>query len=334
MNKKPFLHDRNGFFLYTLDMSNEINKKTVPTVVRAKVLGYCMGVRRAMEGAHKAATNNSRGRVWTLGPLIHNKTALDMLASEGVQILKDDDFTNIGGDDVVVIRAHGVTPAVKANVTARSKAVVDATCPRVMLSQKRVADFAAKGYTVIIAGDKNHGEVTGIAGCAQAAATGTSHCVLVGNKQDAMDYVEEIQEGREPLPEKAMLLCQTTISRSEYDAIQAVLTPVLPGLEVFDTICPATTERQDALADLQGQVDGVLIIGGKHSANTQRLLTSAQRYFDKAALIETADEIPPEFFALQRVGLSAGASTPDEVIDEVERRLLQGAMDSNEERKS
>ena len=311
-----------------------MNKKTVPTVVRANVLGYCMGVRRAMEGAHKAATNNSSGRVWTLGPLIHNKTALDMLASEGVQILKDDDFTNIGGDDVVVIRAHGVTPAVKADVTARSKAVVDATCPRVMLSQKRVADFAAKGYTVIIAGDKNHGEVTGIAGCAQAAATGTSHCVLVGNKQDAMDYVAQIQEGREPLPEKAMLLCQTTISRSEYDAIQAVLTPVLPGLEVFDTICPATTERQDALADLQGQVDGVLIIGGKHSANTQRLLTSAQRYFDKAELIETADEIPSEFFALQRVGLSAGASTPDEVIDEVEQRLLQGAVDSNEERKS
>ena len=78
----------------------------------------------------------------------------------------------------------------------------------------------------------------------------------------------------------------------------------------------------------------MLIIGGKHSANTQRLLTSAQRYFDKAELIETADEIPSEFFALQRVGLSAGASTPDEVIDEVERRLLQGAMDSNEERKS
>ena len=305
-------------------MSNELNKKTVPTVVRAKVLGYCMGVRRAMEGAQKAATNNPSGRVWTLGPLIHNKTALDMLASEGVQILKDDDFAKIGGDDVVVIRAHGVTPAVKADVTARSKAVVDATCPRVMLSQKRVADFAAKGYTVIIAGDKNHGEVTGIAGCAQAAATGTSSCVLLGNKQDALEYVEHIKAGQEPLPEKAMLLCQTTISRSEYDAIQAVLTPVLAGLEVFDTICPATTERQDALADLQGKVDGVLIIGGKHSANTQRLLTSAQRYFDKAELIETADEIPPDFFELQRVGLSAGASTPDEVIDEVERRLQQG----------
>ena len=301
-----------------------MNKKTVPTVVRAKVLGYGMGVRRAMEGAHKAATNNSSGRVWTLGPLIHNKTALDMLASEGVQILKDDDFTNIGGDDVVVIRAHGVTPAVKADVAARSRAVVDATCPRVMLSQRRVADFASRGYTVIIAGDKNHGEVTGIAGCAQAAATGDSRCVLLGSPADAEDFVAQLRSGAAPELEKAILVSQTTISRSEYDALVEVLSPAIEGLEVFDTICPATTERQDALADLQGLVDGVLIIGGKNSANTQRLLTSAQRYFDKAALIETADEIPPEFFQLERVGLSAGASTPDEVIDGVERRLQAG----------
>lgn len=277
-----------------------------------------------MEGAHKAAAHKAGGRVWTLGPLIHNKTALDMLASEGVQILKDDDFSQIGGEDVVVIRAHGVTPAVKADVTGRSKAVVDATCPRVMLSQKRVADFASRGYTVIIAGDKNHGEVTGIAGCAEAAATGDSRCVLVGNRGDAEDFVARVQSGDEPLPQRAILISQTTISQSEYDAIAEVLSPAIAGLEVFDTICPATTERQEALADLQGRVDGVLIIGGKNSANTQRLLTSAQRYFDKAALIETADEIPPEFFQLERVGLSAGASTPDEVIDGVERRLQAG----------
>lgn len=298
--------------------------KNVPEVVRANVLGYCMGVRKAMEGAHKAAINNSTGRVWTLGPLIHNKTALDMLASEGVQILKDEDFSKISSDDVVVIRAHGVTPEVKVDVTARSKAVVDATCPRVMLSQKRVADFAAKGYTVIIAGDKNHGEVTGIAGCAKAAATGSSRCVLLGNTADAVDYVAQVASGKEPSPEKAILISQTTISRREYDSIAEVLTPVINGLEVFDTICPATTERQDALAGLKGKVDGVLIIGGKNSANTQRLLTSAQQYFDKAALIETADEIPEEFFSLQRVGLSAGASTPDEVIDGVEQRLKAG----------
>ncbi len=301
-----------------------MNMKRRPEVVRAQVLGYCMGVRKAMEGAHKAAAQKAGGRVWTLGPLIHNKTALDMLASEGVQILKDDDFSQIGGEDVVVIRAHGVTPAVKADVTGRSKAVVDATCPRVMLSQKRVADFASRGYTVIIAGDKNHGEVTGIAGCAEAAATGDSRCVLIGNRGDAEDFVARVQSGAEPLPEKAILISQTTISRSEYDAIAEALSPAIAGLEVFDTICPATTERQEALADLQGRVDGVLIIGGKNSANTQRLLTSAQRYFDKAALIESADEIPPEFFQLERVGLSAGASTPDEVIDGVERRLQAG----------
>ncbi len=310
--------------MYNRAMNAEMNVRKVPEVVRAKVLGYCMGVRRAMEGAHKAAAHKAGGRVWTLGPLIHNKTALDMLASEGVQILKDDDFSQIGGEDVVVIRAHGVTPAVKADVTGRSKAVVDATCPRVMLSQKRVADFASRGYTVIIAGDKNHGEVTGIAGCAEAAATGDSRCVLVGNRGDAEDFVARVQSGDEPLPQRAILISQTTISQSEYDAIAEVLSPAIAGLEVFDTICPATTERQEALADLQGRVDGVLIIGGKNSANTQRLLTSAQRYFDKAALIETADEIPPEFFQLERVGLSAGASTPDEVIDGVERRLQAG----------
>lgn len=293
-----------------------------PKVVRAEILGYCMGVRRAVDTADTAAAEYAGCRVWTLGPLIHNRTALERLAGIGVESLPADGIDQVQPGDVVIIRAHGVAPSVATRLAASGCRIIDATCPRVMLSHRRAADFASKGWTVIIAGDKNHGEVTGIAGCTVDSATGECRCILVENRKDAESLVQAARmPGGKPLPDKAVLISQTTISREEYDAVAGVLRPEILELLVFDTICPATMERQKALAALQGRVDGVLIIGGKNSANTQRLLMTARRLFPRAELIETPDEIPADFFRMERVGLSAGASTPDEVIDNVERVL-------------
>lgn len=302
----------------------------IPTVIRADILGYCMGVRRAVEAVENALADYDGRRVYTLGPLIHNKTALDSLAARGVQVLDAEDMHRVQSGDVVVIRAHGVPPAVRAQLAARGCTVIDATCPRVLLSQRRAADFAAKGYTVVIAGDKNHGEVTGIAGYAADPATGESRCLLVENREDAQRLVAALTERARAAgaPQvkavqqvKAVLISQTTISRSEYDAIAGVLRAGITDLRVFNTICPATMERQKALRDLCVQVDGVLVVGGKNSANTSRLLMSARELCRRAALIETADEIPPDFRSLDRIGLTAGASTPDAVIDAVEASL-------------
>lgn len=283
-------------------------------IKKAEILGYCMGVRRAVETAELACRENPDKKIFTLGPLIHNNSALEVLAEKGVNVLKEDasDLAADAENSVVIVRAHGVPPLVMQNLKSRGVTVIDATCPRVLSSQKRAADYAMRGYTVFLAGDKNHGEVVGISGYARASG---ADCIVIEHKEDAAAVKH--------VPEKAVLLSQTTISRSEYDAIAAVLKAKNDALVVLNTICPATDERQNALIELCKNIDGILVIGGKHSANTKRLLRTAQDLCAHAALIETAEEIPQEFFALERIGLTAGASTPDFVIDSVETALIE-----------
>lgn len=282
-------------------------------IIRADILGFCMGVRRAMEMAEQARVDFPTHKIFTLGPLIHNPSALDTLEKKGIFVLKESDipFLNPQEPTVVIIRAHGVPPKILDQLEEKNVKIINATCPRVQVSQKRAKDFSAKGYTVIIAGDKNHGEVTGIAGF--AAKDNSSQVILVGNSEDA--------ENLKNLPEKAILISQTTISQSEYDSIAKILSKKILELTVFNSICPATIERQQALKDLAAKVDGILVIGGKESANTHRLLMTAENLCKNAALIENHLEIPSDFFELAKIGLTAGASTPDDVIDMVEDTL-------------
>lgn len=283
-------------------------------IIRADILGFCMGVRRAMEMAEQARIDFPIHKIFTLGPLIHNPSALDTLQKKGIFVLKESDipFLNSQEPTVVIIRAHGVPPKILAQLEEKNVKIINATCPRVQVSQKRAKDFSAKGYAVIIAGDKNHGEVTGIAGF--ASRDDNSTVILVGNSEDAEKLTN--------FPNRAILISQTTISQSEYDSIAAILSKKIPDLTVFNTICPATIERQQALKELAAKVDGILVIGGKESANTHRLLMTAKTLCKKAALIENSLEIPFEFFSLAKVGLTAGASTPDDVIDMVEDSLI------------
>lgn len=285
-----------------------------PEIIRAEVLGCCMGVRRALSLAFRAADTYPRGKLSTLGPLIHNKDALSALKNKGVgSITAEQAALGSAPDEVLIIRAHGIPPSLRSELQNQGRKLIDATCPRVLANQKRSADFGQRGYMVIIAGERDHGEVAAVAGCAQGA-------VILGSRAEAEQFIAEKGSS---LPPKTVLISQTTISRREYDEIAAVLKTACPSLETPDTICPATEERQEALRSLAGKVDGVLVIGGRHSANTQRLFMIANELFREAALIENASEIPKLFFNLPRVGLTAGASTPDNVIDEVEAALRQ-----------
>ena len=290
-------------------------------IIRANVLGYCMGVRRAVTSAEKALEKASSGRVFTLGPLIHNPTALKALSERGLQVLEKDGIADLNENDTVIIRAHGVPPALERELKAKGVNIINATCPRVVISQKRAAEYVRQGFTVILAGDKNHGEVTGIAGYAQEASCGAQDFFyLVENRNDT---VQLIQSGA-LTGKKIILLSQTTFSPTEFEAISAELQNAqAESVEVFNTICPATRERQEALSALASEVDGIVVIGGKASANTKRLFLSAQQLCKNVAYIESADELPNDFATLKTVGITAGASTPDSVIEEVEKRLLQ-----------
>ncbi len=277
-------------------------------IVRADILGYCMGVRRAVEAAERALLESPIRPVYTYGPLIHNPQALERLSSVGVVTLggEPDGIPEDFAGASVVIRAHGVPPAERRILEARHARVVDATCPRVLSSQKRARAYHEKGYAIFLAGDRNHGEIAGIAGYAPG-------CTVLENRDD----VERIAEW----PKRAVLISQTTIKQSEYDAIAEALSARISELVVLATICPATLERQKALEALAQRVEAIIVVGGMHSANTVRLFQTARRLKPACWHIETPDEIPPDIARYSSVGITAGASTPDEVIDAVEQAL-------------
>lgn len=276
-------------------------------IIRASVLGFCFGVRRAVELAENALEENAGKIIYSLGPLIHNERALAALKEKGLFIIEENDLSSIPNEAVVIIRAHGVTPNVVRQLEEKGCKIVDATCPRVKASQKMVERYTSKNDYVILTGDKNHGEVIGIAGYAG------KNFSQIQNYEEAKTFDIEDSDSK-----NIILLSQTTYSPTEFSKIEELLKTKFKNLAVMNTICPATNERQQALLDLCQKVEGVLIIGGKTSANTKRLYQTAQSYCKLAAHIQSADDIPPEFFKLKSVGVTAGASTPDLIIDEVE----------------
>lgn len=279
-------------------------------VIRAEVLGFCFGVRRAVEEAKKSLAEKSNV-VYSLGPLIHNESVLEKLGQSGLRIIDENNINQIEDDSVVIIRAHGVEPSVINQLKRKNCQIIDATCLRVKANQKMVEKYSSNNNHVILTGDINHGEVKGIAGYAG------ENFHLVQNPDEAKalnlhDYKDK----------EIILLSQTTFSKTEFEKIESILKEKYPSLIVKNTICPATNERQQALIDLCNKVEGILVIGGKSSANTKRLFQIAQDNCKNAALIQNKDDIPLEFYKYDTVGLTAGASTPDDIIEEVENTLL------------
>lgn len=285
-------------------------------IMRATVLGMCVGVRRASETARRAAAEGRRlgRRVFTYGPLIHNPQAVAELERAGLAVLETKAFDRgeLDGEaagGIVVIRAHGAPPEVFEHLRRLGATVVDATCPRVLRSQAKAKELLERGYAVAIAGDRSHGEVAGILGYAPGAA-------VIENADEAGRLGEEWR-GR-----RVALIAQTTIKKSEYDAIVEEFRGKCPDFLAVETLCPATAERQASLAKLAAKVDALIVVGGKNSANTQRLFMAAEESGKPSWHIETARELPPGIFAFERIGLTAGASTPDSMVDDVERALI------------
>lgn len=282
-------------------------------VKRARVLGYCMGVRKAVDAVLKALADYPNKTVYTYGPLIHNPVTMRMLEEKGVRVVDPDKELKpqIEPESPIIIRAHGISPQKRQELAGCGALILDATCPRVIVSQQRAAQYAEKGFTVILAGDKNHGELIGIMGHVLATPNGRCFTVQTAEEAEALEY------GNTP----AVLIAQTTIKRNEYRAIADILRKKNPDLTVLETICSATDERQEALLELVDNVDALLIIGGKASANTRRLLQTARDSGKPAWLAETAADIPQEIYRFRIIGLAAGASTPDSSIDTVDIAL-------------
>lgn len=292
-------------------------------IVRSELLGFCSGVSRAIKSALDALGAEDGGqkpkKIYSLGPLIHNQIALDQLSQKGLKILQEDQIDCLDQDCLVIVRAHGVAPLVLDAIKAKGAKIVDATCPRVALSQRRAAEFSQKGMFVILTGDKGHAEVKAVEGSATTIGCNTEtggRFVLVQNVEEAaaLAILPEMENN-------SVLLSQTTFSPEEYKKISEILSAKIEGLKVFDTICPATGERQKALAALAKKVDALVVVGGKKSANSERLYELAKTLCPAAYFVESADELPKDFGEAKVIGLTAGASSPDYVIDAVEARI-------------
>ncbi|QQO11214.1 4-hydroxy-3-methylbut-2-enyl diphosphate reductase [Breznakiella homolactica] len=281
-------------------------------IIKAKVLGYCMGVRRAVEIAGREAAGAGTSGVFTIGPLIHNPQVLESLRKKGVDVLNEDRVPDDLGGHTLIIRAHGISPDLETSLRNCGARLVDATCPKVHASQMKARSLSAEGCRIFLAGEQHHGEVIGIQGYAP-------DCIVVADPGEAGKAAEALRA--EAPDTRCALLGQTTISRDEFEEIGNTLKEYFPGIKIIDTICGATRDRQEALRELCSAVDAVIIIGGKASSNTRRLLAIAEKLGKPAWLAETKDDLPPDIGKYGTVGLSAGASTPGYIIDEIEEAL-------------
>lgn len=261
-------------------------------VVVARHAGVCYGVERALKLADEAAA--AGGDVATLGPLIHNPQAVEALQEKGVGVAHSLDDVEGG---TLVIRSHGVDPAVIAAAEAKGLTVIDATCPFVRAAHTCAADLAAQGYGVVIVGESDHPEVEGILAHAGGDA------IIV---QHASDLPARLP-GR-----RIGVVVQTTQPPSALKEVVDVLLPRVAELRVCNTICSATAKRQESAAELADGVDVIVVVGGHNSGNTKRLTEICQARNPRTHHVETASELQGEWFSgATVVGVTAGASTPD-----------------------
>jgi len=292
-------------------------------IVRAEVLGFCMGVRRAVELAiaeseQAKIINNDTSKknvVYTLGPLIHNTKVLNDLGAIGVKSVNSPDELPESADCSVIIRAHGINPKIENDLLNKKYRIVDATCPKVKINQLKTQELSDNGFHLFFAGEAEHAEIKGLAGYSCSAV----FCKIIGSIKEANEAANELYKKNKNA--KTALLGQTTISEEEYKCISDEIKKFFPDIFIVQTICDATRHRQQALRDLLTCVDAVIVAGSSESANTRRLFAIARESGKPCILAESKEDIPAYFYSFAAVGLCAGASTPDSVIDEIENHF-------------
>lgn len=270
----------------------------------ASSYGFCFGVERAIEIAE-----GHRGSV-TYGPLIHNKDEIDRLKTR-FNIGLAERIEDIETDDAVVIRTHGIPKDELAALKKGKHKIIDATCPYVTTPQNIVQKMSTEGYSIVIFGDKNHPEIKGVVSYA-------------ADLEDAFIVLEPGELEGLPLKGKVAVVSQTTKKPEDFAKIVTALMATRKEVRVFNTICNATFENQDAASELAKKADVMIVIGGKHSSNTKQLHSISQRYCKDSYLIENEKELQAAWFEEKDLcGISAGASTPKWIVDNVISKIKE-----------
>ncbi len=274
----------------------------------AKSAGFCFGVKRAVDTVNSEIAKATNKKIYTYGPIIHNEEVVNEFKAQGVDVIEEGmDFSGIQ-PGTVIIRSHGVSREVQNNLMNSGFDVVDATCPFVKKIHRLVDEHSAAGYYVLVVGNPSHPEVEGIVGW----INGDDYKVI-SNDSD-LSFLENVKE------RKICMVSQTTYNHRKFQDLVEIITEKGYDILVLNTICNATEERQVEASEISKEVDAMIVIGGKKSSNTQKLFEICKRECEDTYYIQTKDDLDLSVLqSIDNVGITAGASTPNKIIEEVQQ---------------
>ncbi len=280
----------------------------------AKTAGFCFGVQRAVDKVYELI-DSCPDRLFTLGPIIHNEEVVNDLEKKGVRVASEEELKTLPEGSAVVIRSHGVGKKVYDQLEECGLSYVDVTCPFVLKIHRIVEKESKAGSHIVIIGDPDHPEVVGICGWCIGPYT------VIRTKQDALDFVP-------PEGKNVCIVSQTTFNYNKFKDLVEILrkkrydNTVLNILNILNTICNATEERQREAKSIAGEADTMLVVGGRHSSNTQKLFEICKKECENTYYIQTPVDLDSDMFQCSSyVGITAGASTPKKIIEEVQEHV-------------
>jgi 4-hydroxy-3-methylbut-2-enyl diphosphate reductase len=267
--------------------------------------GFCFGVKRAVEIAENTLSQlNQDEKIYSLGPLVHNPQVVEKFNKKGLKVIDNTDELDNGK---VIIRSHGISGNLQKRLEDKNLELIDGTCPYVKAVHNKVKSYHEKGYKIVIIGDKNHPEVIGINGWCNDEG------IVINSEEEANNM---------PNYDKICVVSQTTNTQEKFQKLSDIISKKGKEVKIFNTICNATYQRQSACEELAKKVDVMIVIGGYHSSNTNKLAEISRKYCNNVYHVETPDELPlHEIAKFNTVGITAGASTPDWIIEEVIKTL-------------
>ncbi|MCB6202919.1 4-hydroxy-3-methylbut-2-enyl diphosphate reductase [Extibacter muris] len=276
----------------------------------AKTAGFCFGVKRAVETVYEQIRLHEGEKIYTYGPIIHNEEVIKDMKRHGVEVLETEEELDRIDEGIIIIRSHGVPKSVCDRLDQKGIAYVDATCPFVKKIHNIVTEESSKGAHIVIIGNSAHPEVEGIRGWAGDNVT------VIENAQEAKDFIIEERERR------ICVVAQTTFNYNKFKDLVEIIVKKGYDIIVLNTICNATKERQEEARDIADRVEAMLVIGDRRSSNTQKLFEICSDACKDTYYIQTLDDLDMnQLRSVETVGITAGASTPNKIIEEVQNNV-------------
>ena len=278
-------------------------------VILAKSAGFCFGVKRAVDMVYKEAGRGDTS-IYTYGPIIHNEEVVSDLEAKGVRVIEDVDELRDAPKGTVIIRSHGVGPSVYREIQKLGFEIVDATCPFVLKIHRLVEQHSREGERIVIIGNASHPEVAGIREWSEDAQT-----TIIGSREEAENFT--VKDGK-----KVCIVSQTTFNYNKFQELVEIISEKGYDIIVLNTICNATEERQTEAARIAAEVDAMIVIGGRSSSNTQKLFEICKKECNNTYYIQTVKDLDLTCLkSIDNVGITAGASTPNKIIEEVQKNV-------------